>query len=173
MLHIFIMYVTAPIRKVTAPFSHVLTISYRPLNKVFVFICQIYFDQNFVTHSIIMIDPSSVFTDNVLVYLYLFTLTYIPPTQYVIYREYHVSTKDYLDWNFSLVLWYVDCTTNATAARIPIHRSESSTYIYCRLYVHTRLPSNWCILYIIAFACGFPEKSGLVLITYSFYIKLF
>ena len=93
MLHIFIIYVTAPIRKVTVPFSHVLTISYRPLNKVLVFICKLYFDQNFVTHSIIMIDPSSVFTDNVLVYLYLFTLTYIPPTRYVMYREYHVLTK--------------------------------------------------------------------------------
>ena len=70
---------------------------------------------------------------------------------------------------FSLVLWYVYCTAKAAAANIPIHGSASSTYISCRLYVRC----NWCILSMTAFDCGLPEEAGLVLIPYSFYIKLF
>ena len=73
-------------------------------------------------------------------------------------------TKTSCTGMFCLVLWYIDRTTKAAAARIPIHGSASSTYISCRLYVRARLPSTLCILSMIAFACGFPEESGLVLI---------
>ena len=65
-----------------------------------------------------------------------------------------------------LVLFHVDCTAKASAARIPIHRSASSTYVSCRLYVRTRFPINLCTLSMIDFTCGFPGEYGLVLIPY-------
>ena len=48
---------------------------------------------NLIFHSIIAINSSIVFTDDVFLYLPLFTLMYGPPIRYVIYEEYHVSTK--------------------------------------------------------------------------------
>ena len=74
---------------------------------------------------------------------------------------------------FPLVVWYVERTAKAAAARIPIHGSSSSTYVSCRCYVRTILPSTLCILSTIAFAYGFPGDAGLVLIPYLFSIKLF
>ena len=121
----------------------------------------------------IVIGSSSVFTDDVFIYLHLFALTYISPTQYVIYREYHVYTKNYMAWNLPLVMCYVNHTTKVAAARITIHGSASSTYISCRLYMRTRFPSSWCIISMIVLDCGLPRETGLVLIKYSFPIKLF
>ena len=60
----------------------------------FVFICWLSFCYYFIYHSIIVIDSSSVFTDEIFIYLRLFALTYISPIHYVIYRQYHVSTKN-------------------------------------------------------------------------------
>ena len=73
----------------------------------------------------------------------------------------------------ALFLWCIYCTMKANAIRIPTHGSASSTYVSCILYAHTRLPSTWCILYIVSFACGFLGGYFLVLIPYSFSIKLF
>ena len=73
----------------------------------------------------------------------------------------------------SLVLWYVDCNAKVDAARITIHGSDSSTYVSCILYVRISFPINLCFTYMISLDCGFPGESGLVLIIYSFYIKLF
>ena len=70
------------------------------------------------------------------------------------------------------LLWYADRTVKAAVDRITIHGSASSTYVFCILYEHTRLPNTVCIISMIAFACGFPGESGLVLIPYSFYINL-
>ena len=64
----------------------------------------------------------------------------------------------------SLVLCYFDSDAKSASARITIHGSVSSTYVSCRLHVRTRFPGTLCILSIIAFACGFPGKAGLVLI---------
>ena len=72
-----------------------------------------------------------------------------------------------------LAVWYVHRTAKATVARIHIHGSESSTYVSCRLYVRTIFPSTLCIISTIVYAYGFPGDTGLVLISYSFYIKLF
>ena len=72
-----------------------------------------------------------------------------------------------------LDVWYVERTAKASAARIPDHGWGSSTYVFCRLYVRTRFPSTWCIISAIAFACRVPGDTGLVLIPYSFSIKLF
>ena len=48
------------------------------------------------------------------------------------------------DWPriFCLVRWYVLRTAKDAVARMPIHGSALSTCVYCRLYVHTRLPST-------------------------------
>ena len=72
-----------------------------------------------------------------------------------------------------LVLWYTDCTVKAAAARIPIHSSASSIYVSCVLYERTRLPSTQCILSMIEFDYGLPGESGLLLIPYSFSIKIY
>ena len=86
-----------------------------------------------------------------------------------------IMSRPKISWPglFSLVLWYVDCTAKAAASRIPINGSASSTYASCRLNVRTRFLSTLFILYIIAFACGFLEGSGLVLKPYSFSIRIF
>ena len=55
---------------------------------------------------------------------------------------------------------------------MPIHGSTSSTYISCILYVRTRFPITWCILYVVAFSRGLPGKSGLVLIPYYCSVKI-
>ena len=73
----------------------------------------------------------------------------------------------------SFVLWYVDRTKKADASRIPIHGSASYIYVSCRLYVRTRFSSTWFIFSMIAFACGFRGEAVLVLILYSFSIRLF
>ena len=75
--------------------------------------------------------------------------------------------------SFPFFLWYIDCTANYYASRIPIHRSASSTYVSYRLYVCTRLPITWCIISMLVLACGLPWEAGLVLIPYSSSIKLF
>ena len=72
-----------------------------------------------------------------------------------------------------LVVWYVERTAKADAPRITIHGSASYIYVSCRLYVRTILPSTWCILSTIVFACRLPGDEGLLLIPYSFSIKLF
>ena len=59
------------------------------------------------------------------------------------------------------------------AARIPIHGSTSYKFVSCRLYVLTRLPNTYCVLSMIASACGLPGEAGLVLIPYSYSIKIF
>ena len=71
-----------------------------------------------------------------------------------------------------LVLWYVERTVKSAAARIPIHGPAPSTYVSCKFYVRTRFPSTWCSIFTIAFACGLPGDTDLVLIPYSFSIKL-
>ena len=48
---------------------------------------------DFISHSIIMIGSGSFFTDDLFIYFRLFLLTYIPLIRYIIYREYHASTK--------------------------------------------------------------------------------
>ena len=72
-----------------------------------------------------------------------------------------------------LVCWYVERTTKSSSARIPSHGSASSTYVSLRLYMHTRFPTTWCFLSVVLFSCGLPEEAYLVLIPYSFSIKLF
>ena len=74
---------------------------------------------------------------------------------------------------FNFIMWYVDCTAKSAAARIPINGSASSTYVSCGFYVCTRFPNTWCILSMVAFSFGLPGEAGLVLIPYSFSIKLF
>ena len=72
-----------------------------------------------------------------------------------------------------LVLWYVDRTVKATATMIPIHGSASYTYV--SLY-YTLLQGSLVLnLFssMIFFTCGLSEEAGLVLIPYSFSIKLF
>ena len=73
----------------------------------------------------------------------------------------------------TLVVWYLEHTAKTSAARITIHGSASSTYVYCILYVPTRFPSTWCIISMIAFACRLSGESGLVLIPYYYFIKIF
>ena len=65
-----------------------------------------------------------------------------------------------------LVVWYVERTAKAAAARISIRWSASYTYASCRLYVRTRFPITLRILSMIAFTYGFPGEAGLVLIPY-------
>ena len=72
-----------------------------------------------------------------------------------------------------LVLCYVDHTKNSAASMIPIHGSASSTYVYFRLYVCTRLTINLCIISMMAFTYGLTGRYGLVLIPYSFSIRIF
>ena len=72
-----------------------------------------------------------------------------------------------------LVLWYVERTAKSADARIPIHGSASFTYVSCRLYFCARFLNTLCILYLVAFVCGLPGGSGLVLITYSLSINRF
>ena len=72
-----------------------------------------------------------------------------------------------------LVLWYIERTYKAAVARITIHGSASYTHVSCRLYVHTRFSSILFIIYVVAFACGFPVKYGLFLIPYYFSINIF
>ena len=74
---------------------------------------------------------------------------------------------------FPLVVWYVERTVKAAAARIPIHGSAPSAYFSCRWYVRTIFPINWCILSTVVFACGLPGDAGLVLLPYLFSIKIF
>ena len=74
---------------------------------------------------------------------------------------------------FYLFRLYVYITSKSAAAGIPINGSESSTYVSCIFYVRTRFPNNLCILSMAVFSCGFPGGSGLVLIMYSFSVKLF
>ena len=73
----------------------------------------------------------------------------------------------------SFFLWFVDSNVEAAAARITIRGYASFTYVSCRLYVRTRLPNTWFILSMVTFFCVFPGEAGLVLIPYSFFIKLF
>ena len=40
---------------------------------------------------------------------------------------------------FSFVLWYVDRTSKDSAARIPIHGSASSTYVFVDYEVHSTI----------------------------------
>ena len=61
---------------------------------------------------------------------------------------------------FFLVRWYVYCTSKAAAARITIQGSASPSYVSSRLYVHTTLPHNWCILSMVVFACGFLGEAS-------------
>ena len=82
-------------------------------------------------------------------------------------------SKNQLDWNFPLVLWYIDSTANAASTRIHIHQSASYKYVSCMMYECTRFISTWCILSTITPVCGFPVEASLVLIPYSFYIKIF
>ena len=73
---------------------------------------------------------------------------------------------------FCSVHCYVLHNAKAVAARIPIHGSASSTYVSCRLYVHTIFLNTWYNMYMVEFACGFPGYVGLVLIPYYCSIKL-
>ena len=73
----------------------------------------------------------------------------------------------------SLVVWYVDRIAKADSDRITINGTASSMYVYCKLYVRTRFPITWCIIYMILFACGFHGEAGLVLIPYLSSIKIF
>ena len=73
---------------------------------------------------------------------------------------------------FCLVRWYILRTAKNSATKIYIHGSVSSTYVSCRAYVRTRLISTWCIISMVAFACGFPGESGFVLIQYYCSINL-
>ena len=69
---------------------------------------------------------------------------------------------------FSLFSWYLLLTAKYAAARMHIHGSASSTYVYCGLNVDTVLPRTSCIFSIVVFALGFPGEAGLVLIPYYF-----
>ena len=72
----------------------------------------------------------------------------------------------------TLVRWYILCTTREAAARMPVHGSASSTYIYCRLYVSYVHDSLVLDVFVVAFSYGFPMESGLLLIPYTFSIKI-
>ena len=76
-----------------------------------------------------------------------------------------------LPGQLSLVLWYVECTTKSSDARIFNYGIASTKYVFCRLYVRTRFPITWCIISMILFACGFNWESGLVLIRYALFYQ--
>ena len=96
---------------------------------------------------------------------------YLQSTTWIIVR---IMFRPKTSWTrlLHLILWYVEHNAKAAASRIPIHVSASSTYVHCRCYVCAKFPSTWCILSTIASAYGFPGGAGLVLIPYSFSIKL-
>ena len=143
-----------------------LNIIIRNFERGFVFIRWLISGQDFISHSMIITSSSGVFTNDVFIYSHMFKMTYIPPTRYVIYGEYHDLPENDLVWNFYLVPWYVGCSEEAVAARTLIHGSASSTYVSCILYVRMRFPSNLCILSMMTFTCGLPRESGLVLVSY-------
>ena len=66
----------------------------------FIFILSLGFVNDFISHSIIVVDSSSVSTDYVFFYLRLFVMTYTPQIRYVIYGEYRVLNEDDLAWTF-------------------------------------------------------------------------
>ena len=142
MRRIFTLVVTAPVCKATNPFVHIKKKIAWSFEWGFVFKGGFTFHENLISHSIIMINYSSVFMDDVSIYLRLFKLAYVPPICYMLYGEYPVSLEDYLARNFCLILWYVDFTLKAAVARINIYGSSSSRYISCKLYVCKRLPST-------------------------------
>ena len=74
--------------------------------------------------------------------------------------------------DFCLVQWYLIRTGKAAAARKSIHGSELSTYVYCRLYVSYVHDSLVLDVFVVAFSYGFPMESGLLLIPYTFSIKI-
>ena len=95
----------------------------------------------------------------------LFLHMYLPLSMWFIWRIMSWPQNNWLRLS-PLIQWYVERTTKAAAASIPIHGSVLSTYVLCRLYVNTRFPNTWCIISMVAFACGSPEEYGLVLTTY-------
>ena len=139
--------------------------------RFFLFIILVPYDRGFISNVVILIDYCGVFA-------------IIKPFQYVIVSAgvcfFQFSTlligsimfQPKTNWPrmFCLVRWYVLRTVKDDDARISIHGSASSTYVYCRLCVRTILRSTWCILYMIVFACRSPMEAGLVLISiYLFY----
>ena len=72
-----------------------------------------------------------------------------------------------------LILWYIGSNTMDAADRIFIHRSASSVYVYCRLYVHTRFTNARKFLSMIVCVCGFPGKTGFTFIPYYSSIRVF
>ena len=128
-------------------------------------------DHESISRSVILINSISVFA-------YLIFSIFVCLRWCIYLQSYTLFIGRIFSWTksaglecFTLVLWYVYCTVNGTVARIPIHGSTSYTNVSCRFYVCTRFPSNWCIISMISFACGFLGK--IVLIPYLFSIKLF
>ena len=93
MRRIFTLVVTNPVPKVTDLFVHARKIV-RSFGRGLVFKGGFTVHHNLIYHTIIVIDSSSVLTDETFIYFRLFTRTYVPPIRYVIYGEYHVSNKD-------------------------------------------------------------------------------
>ena len=142
------------------------------LRQCFVFISLVPSGQDFISNVVILIDSCGVLANIVFFEFVLVSADLCISIRYMIDLEYHVFPKTNWPWLFCLVWRYILCTTKSNAARMPIYGSASSTYVSCRLYVRTRFPNTWCILYMVSFACGFPRESGLILITYSCSVKL-
>ena len=165
MRKMFNIVVTAPVSRVTVPFVHIWTISYRPLNGV-LYLNFVFFYHDLISNSIIVVNSSRVFAD------YVFSIWYcLLCRMYLKYAMWFIGSIMYRPKTsrpglLPLALWYVGRTTKAVATRISIHGSELSTYVSCRLYVITKLPSTWCILSMVEFTCGLPGEAGLVLILY-------
>ena len=143
----------------------------RTLKWCFVFISLVSSNHGFIFNVVIVINSCGVV--NYVFSNLCLSLTYVSQILYMIDWEYHVSPQKLIGPDFfCLVPWYVPRTVKAASARIPIYGSASSTYVPCRLYVRTILPSTWCILYMVAFTYEFPGEAVLVLILYSCSIKL-
>ena len=144
----------------------------RNLKPSFVFISLVPYDHDFISNSVIVIGSCGVFA--ICIFSICVCSCWFIFLQFAIWLIGRIMylPKTNCPGLFCLVHWYVLCTTKSAAASIPIHGSESSTYVSCRLYVRKIFPSTWYIISMVAPSCGFPGESGFVLISYSCSIKL-
>ena len=169
----FTLVVTAPVPIVNELFVHVWKISYVSLNGV----SYLYADFILIMNWSPTLKPKSIIVE----FLWITSFSICSCLLWRFYLQFamlfigRIMYQTNTNWTrlFPLVRWYVDHTAKAASARIPIRVSASSTYISCSLYVSTRFPDTWCILYMVVFDYVFPEEYGLVLIPYSFSIQIF
>ena len=140
---------------------------------VFVFKWCFGFYHDLISKSVILVNFTRFFADYVFLYFRcLCWLVYFQSSVWFIGRIIawpNISCPALLP----LFRWYVERTEKGVADSIPIHGSESYTYVSCTLYVCARFSGTWCIISMVALTCGLPEETGLLLIHYYFSIKLF